>query len=391
MGKSVIKNFSGKFWPFSFYLLFFAGAAAIFNFLALFFKSKGLPGSQIGALMGISSLVGLFAGPLWSGVADASQRHRVVLSIAILGNVAAVFLYPFFNLFPAFLILITIQALFGGPIISMVDNAAMTMLGDEKALYGRVRLGGTIGWGLAAAVMGVVVERQGLQWNFAIYSVLLLIAMVIGQNLRFSHRPAEGSFFGGVRELLTDRKWIVFLLIVFVAGSGNAAITSYLFLYLEEIGTTPTWMGMAITIATLAEFPALFFANRLMKSLGARRLLTVGMVATAVRCMLYGLVGIPWLALTVQLLQAVTFPILLVAGVSYADENAPPGMGATAQSIFSSAFMGVGFAAGGFFGGVMIEYLGVRQMFFIFGVLILLGALIFGVARRRREPVGQIA
>lgn len=391
MGKSVIKNFSGKFWPFAFYLLFFAGAAAIFNFLALFFKSKGLPGGQIGVLMGISSLVGLFAGPLWSGVADASQRHRLILSLAIIGNVAAVFLYPFFSVFLPFLLLVTIQALFGGPIISMVDNAAMTMLGDEKALYGRVRLGGTIGWGLAAAVMGVVVERYGLQWNFTIYSILLLMALLIGQRLRFSHRPTEASFFGGVRELLGDRKWIVFLLIVFVAGSGNAAITAYLFLYLEEIGTTPTWMGLAITIATLAEFPALFFADRLMKRLGASGLLTLGMAATAVRCVLYGVVGLPWLALTVQLLQAITFPILLVAGVSYADENAPPGMGATAQSIFSSAFMGVGFAAGGFFGGVMIEHIGVQQMFFIFGVLILLATLIFEVARRRREAIGQPA
>jgi PPP family 3-phenylpropionic acid transporter len=387
----VIKNFNAKFWPFTFYLLFFAGAAAIFNFMALFFKSKGLPGTQIGILMGISSLVGLFAGPLWSGAADASRRHRLVLTIAILGNVTAVFLYPFFDVFGLFLLLIVIQALFGGPIISMVDNATMTMLGDEKSLYGRVRLGGTIGWGLAAAVLGVWVERHGLRWNFAIYSALLLIALLVGQRLRFSPRQSEGSFFGGVRALLTDRKWIVFLVIVFIAGSGNAAITAYLFLYLESIGTTPTWMGLAITIATVAEIPALFFANRLMQRLGARGLLTLGMAATGVRLILYGMIGLPWLALTVQLLQLVTFPILLVAGVSYADENAPPGMGATAQSIFSSAFMGVGFAAGGFFGGVMIDYLGVRAMFLVFGLLILLAALIFGAAQRRRATVRQPA
>jgi MFS transporter, PPP family, 3-phenylpropionic acid transporter len=385
------KNFSGKFWPFTFYLLFFAGAAAIFNFLALFFQSKGLPGSQIGILMGTSSLVGLVAGPLWSALADATQRHRLILSVAILGSLIAVFFYPFVNVFLGFLVLVTLQALFGGPIISMVDNASMTMLGDEREMYGRVRLGGTIGWGLMAAVMGVVVERTGLRWNFMIYSGMFLLALLISQKLRFSNIVSGRSFFGGMRELLTDRKWIVFLLIVFIAGSGNAAISAYLFVYLQDIGASPTLMGLAITIATIAEFPALFFANRLMKSLGPRGLLTLGLIATAVRCILYGVIGVPWMALVVQLLQAVTFPVLLVAGVSYADLNAPPGMGATAQSIFSSAFMGVGYAAGGFFGGVMIEYLGTRQMFLVFGGLILLAAMIFGVAQRMREPVTQPA
>jgi len=380
----MIKNFTAKFWPFSFYLLFFAGAAAIFNYLALFFESKGFTGSQIGVLMGASSLIGLFSGPLWSGLADASQRHRLILSITIIGNVIAVFLFPFFSTFVILLLLIILQSLFGGPIISMVDNATMTMLGDEREMYGRVRLGGTIGWGLAALVIGYVVERYGLRWNFIIYSACLLIAMLIGQRMQFSHRPSEGSFLGGVWDLLSDRKWIIFLVIVFIAGSGNAAITNYLFLYLQKIGTRPTWMGLAITISTIAEVPAMFFANRMMKRLGSRGLLMLGLTATAIRCILYGLIGVPWMALTVQLLQFVTFPILLVAGVSYAHENAPPGMGATAQSIFSSAFMGFGFAAGGFFGGVLLQYIGIQPMFLSFGFTILLAALIFGFAQQRR-------
>ena len=383
-------NISGKLWPFSFYLLFFAGAVAIYNYYALYFQGEGIPGGQIGVLMGVSSLIGLFAGPLWSGLADASHRHRLVLTIAIIGNVTAIFLFPVFHSFLPFLVLMVFQALFGGPIISMVDNATMSMLGDEKEMYGRVRVGGTIGWGVAAPIVGSIVARYGLHWNFSIYAGLLLIALVAVQQLRFGQRIVRASILGGVRELLTDRKWIVFLTIVFIAGSGSAVITNYLFIYLQKIGTSPTWMGWALTISTLAEFPALLVAHRLLKRLGPHGLLTLGMAATALRCGLYGVVNIPWLALTVQLTQFFTFPILLVAGVSYADENAPAGMGATAQSIFSSAFMGFGYAAGGFLGGVLIQYIGVQQMFFVFGLLILLATLIFSLAQRR-QPVSQPA
>lgn len=373
------KNFAGKFWSFAFYFLFYAGAVAIFNYFALYFQQQGLPGTQIGVLMGTASLIGLFSGPLWSGLADASQRHRLILSIAMLGNLIAIFLFPFSNTFWWFFTLIVIESIFAGPIMSMADNATMTMLGEEKELYGRVRIGGTIGWGLAAPIIGVVVARYGMRYNFSIYSLMFLIALVAGQQMHFSRHKTEGSFWSGVRGLLTDRKWISFLIIVIIAASGSSAVNNYLFVYLQKIGTSPALMGWAVTISTAVEVPALFFANRMLKSLGASRLLLLGLASMALRCGLYGLVNLPWGALTIQLLQFVTFPILWVAGVSFADENAPAGLGATAQSIFNGAFMGVGSAAGGFFGGVLLQYLGVQNMFLTFGLVLLCTALIFGV------------
>ncbi len=384
------KIFTGKFWSFSFYLLFFAGVAPLFSFLVLYYTGQGLSGSEIGVLMGIGPLIGIVAGPLWGGLADSIRRHRLVLSIAMLGNVLAIFCYPFAHTFLAFFALAVLQAIFGGPIIPLVDHATISMLGDQKEQYGRIRMGGTVGYLLAALSMGAIVTLYGLLWIFWFYCAVLLIALLAAQRMQFSQKPSEGSFTGGVRELLSDRKWILFLIIVFVAGSGSATINSYFFLYLEKIGTSDLWKGLALAIATIAELPALFFANRFLKKFKSRGLLTLGLVGTAVRSLLLGVIGVPWMALTVQLMQAVTFPILLVAGVSYADENAPAGMGATAQGIFNSAFMGFGFAAGGFFGGVLIDYVGVQHMYLVFGAATLVATLIFMMVQRT-EPVPQPA
>ncbi len=257
------KNFTGKFWSFTFYFLFFAGAVAVLNYYALYFQQEGLSGTQIGVLMGMASMIGLFSGPIWSGLADAGQRHRLILSIAMLGNLIAVFLFPFSNMFWWFFALIALEAIFAGPIQSMADNATMTMLGDEKELYGRVRIGGTIGWGIAAPIVGVVVARYGMRYNFSIYSVMFLIALIALQQMHFSPHKTEGLFWRGVRTLLTDRKWIMFLIIVIIAASGNGIINNYLFVYLQKIGTSPAWMGWAVTISTAVEVPALFFANRM--------------------------------------------------------------------------------------------------------------------------------
>lgn len=383
------KKFTAKFWSFLLYLLLFAAAVAVVNYYALFFEERGIPGSQIGLLLAAAYLVRFFAGPLLSGLADSSRRHRLVLSLAILGNAAAVFLIPFFRTFAGFLMLMITQAFFRGPVLPMIDSNTISMLGDEREMYGRIRLGGTIGWGVSALLIGLIVERFGLRWNFVYYGVILLSALMIIQRLQFRTVPATTSIFSGVRDLLRNRRWIIFLSIMFIAGSGNAVITNYLLIYLQKIGTSPTWMGLAITLSTLAEAPALFFADRMLRRLGSRGLLTLGLAGLALRCGLYGLIDVPGAALAVQLMQFVSFPILLIAGVTYADQNAPAGMAATAQSLFNSTFLGFGSATGAFLGGVLIQSIGVQEMFLTFAGTILLVALIFGLvggAQRRRQP-----
>ena len=221
-----------------------------------------------------------------------------------------------------------------------------------------------------------------MRYNFSIYAVGLFLALIVVQQMHFSAHKAEGSFRDGIRQLLMDRKWLIFLFVTFIGGSGNAIISNYLFVYLQKIGTSPAWMGWAITISTAMEVPALILGSRMLKKFGTYKLLLFSLACMGIRCALYAAVSLPWEALAIQLLQFVTYPIMLVAGVSFADKNSPVGMGATAQSIFRSAFTGVGYVAGGFFGGVLLQYIGVQMMFLTFGAVMFVVAVMYGVIGR---------
>lgn len=141
-------------------------------------------------------------------------------------------------------------------------------------------------------------------------------------------------------------------------------------------------MGLALTISTVSELPVMFFGDRLLKRLGARGMLCLAMAAIGLRLLLYSMTRLPEIVLAIQLLHGLTFPAIYLAGVSYADQSAPPGVKATAQGMFGSALMGFGASAGGLFGGLLLQGLGAAGMYRVIGLVVWGALLIFAALER---------
>ena len=357
--------------PFLYYLAYFGAAAFLQPFIILFFQERGFTGAQIGLLAGLTPLVTLIGAPLWTGLADARMRHRLIMSLSILVCIITAAIFPFISTFALMIPLVILYALFAASVNSFADSATMAMLGAEKQLYGRVRLGGTIGWGILAPVAGLIIDRYGLRWAFWGYAAIMLITLIICQKFTFGAPAESGSLLRDVRQVLTDRRWGLFLALAFVAGIAFTLVNSYLFPYLAELGISRSTMGVALFIATFSELPVLFFANYLLKRFTARGLFVLGILITGVRLILYGALNFQTGILIFQLLNGLTYPMVWVAGVSYANELAPEGMKATAQGLLGAVVLGFGAAAGGLVGGLMLGSLHGQVTFLIIGGFVL--------------------
>ncbi|MBM3143571.1 MAG: MFS transporter [Chloroflexi bacterium] len=368
-------------WSSIIYFLYFAAIAAVVPFLALYYQSLGLSGSQIGLLLSVSPLVTLFASPFWTGLADSRQCHRTVLTTTLVAAAGVNLLIPVIGSFALLLLAILGLAFFSAPIIALIDSATLSMLGDRRDEYGRIRLWGTIGWGLCAPLAGELFQRLGLQWMFWIYAALIIITLVPIQRLEFPHSASTTPFWQGLRAVLANRQWQLFLGMIIVAAIGLSAHTNYLALLLDEMGASKGLVGVALTISTIFELPVMFFSNRLLQKFGSRGLLSLAMGVTGLRCMLYAFSARPEFVLAIQAFHGLTFPALWVAGVNFASRNTPPGSSATAQGVLGCFLMGFGVAGGGLLGGLLIDGLGVAGMYGAIGVGVLtaLGAfLLFG-------------
>lgn len=372
-----------KIWPFIFSFLLFAAIASVSPFIVLYYQGLGFTGTQIGLLTGITPLITIFSAPLWAGLADATRQHRLMMSLAILVAVITLFAYPLLNSFVPVLLIAILLNIFVSPVMPFADSATMFMLADEKEMYGRIRLGGTIGYGLAAPAAGVLVQKYGIRSAFWGCATLFLLGLIVSQKLVYGQLKADNPARGRVRTLLTNPRWLLFLMVAFAGGAALAAFNNYIFPYMKELGANESTMGLALTVGTISEIPALFFGNRLIKRLKSYGLLMLSMVVTGLRMLLFAASGTPSLVLFIQLLNGLSFSAMWMAGVSYADENAPAGMNTTAQGLFSAMVSGFGMAVGGFIGGPLLENVGGRGLYLFFGVAVLAIVAIVTLIQRR--------
>lgn len=371
-----------KIWPFSYYFLYFAAFSALMPFFVLFYQRLGFSGPQIGLLTGIPPLITLVAAPFWTGVADARRWHKLVMGVGMSVAILSIFLLPSFTSFVIIFMLIIVFNVFASPIASLADSATMNMLGEERAMYGRIRMGGTIGWGLFAPIAGALVQNYGLKLAFWSYSAIMLINLFVSQRFVHSSHEEGTTRPSGIRVLLTNRRWINFLFIAFLGGLGTFAVNAYLFPYMAELGARETTMGFALTISTLTEMPIFFFGDRLVKRFTNYGLLILALVMVAIRSLLLSAVNTPLMVLALQAFGGTIFPAMWLAGVSYADQNAPAGLKSSAQGLFGAMCFGFGSAVGGFLGGLLLESVGGRGMFLIFGIIVLVGLAIAEGIRR---------
>ena len=368
---------SRRFFASAFYLLFFAAQASILPFLTIYYQQLGLSGSQIGLFAGIPPLISLISAPFWTGLADTSGRHKLVLSTGLLGVTGAILLLSRANSLSVLLLAIIGYAFFSATIIPLADSATLHMLGGEKARYGRIRLWGSIGWGLASPLTGKIIDSFGMKISFgysaAVYAIVLLISLGLTHSLNRLAVP----FWRGIRQVLADRRWLSFLGLSMVGGMSLSVVSSYLLLFMNSLGASKTLMGWVMTVSTLSEIPFLFFVDRLLKRWGARRVMAISIAAYALRALLVSLAKVPETMLLIQVLHGATFALFIGAGVTLADEMAPHGLNATGQGLFSSAMGGIGVATGAILGGWLYEGWGGAGTFRVMSGVAFAGLLVW--------------
>ena len=369
--------------PKLFYFLYFWGLSALFPYFALYYESLGLTGPQVGILMALTPLVTLVGAPLWSGLADATRRHKAILLIATVGTMAGAWGLLQADTFSTLLPLVVLYALFMAPILPLMDSTVLALLGDRREAFGRQRTLGSLGPALAGPLITALTGRFGLRVPFYGF-----IAAFAGLTVLIASMPIRGGetgapFWQGLGQLIRTPRLARFLFIVFLGMMGYATKLTFLYVRLDELGAPESLLGFALLMGTVGELPILLASGRLMRKWGAQGLLTASLAAMVIMLLTYSWVRVPGLMLAGELLHGLAYSGMTVAGVAYADAVAPPGMAATTQGLFNAVFGGIAIASGTFAGSLVRDRWGSPAMFRAAGLVALAGLGLFVLTRER--------
>lgn len=146
------------------YILMTSGLSGISVLLAVYFREyTDASQSEIGTLLMSFPFVGLVIKPLFCSLADRHQSHKLYFVLALMVELAGYAVFAIVPLFPAFYLnhprwswwLLVAACHVGngglGVAWSLGDCLAMNMSQKTGTPFGRMRLMGTVSWGVVSS------------------------------------------------------------------------------------------------------------------------------------------------------------------------------------------------------------------------------------------------
>ena len=275
-------------------------------------------------------------------------------------------------------LIILIGNLFAAPAQTMANTATLQALGDDTHKYGAQRCFGSIGWGLSAFVVGMLVSMNhdrslackgmnDINYSSCFYAFGILMLCSIVVAIPFKFRTESNVNVREPRAPLTQTCQLIdcitlfIFFTVFVAGFTMGFIQTFLFWHLQTLHGTQQLFSIILAFNAVGEMIGFILSVKLISKYGHLNVLAMGMFAYAVRLTVYGVVKNPWLVLTVEFLKAFTSSAVWASAMSYIGDVSR--VGSTLSSIVHMLYWGIGYGGGGMLGGVLMEAVGAPTTF----------------------------
>ncbi|WP_456277943.1 MFS transporter [Bacillus sp. AK128] len=357
-----------------FYFLTFLGLGSLYPLLAVYLdEGVGLTGSQIGTILSISPVVMIVIQPLWGMLSDWTQKPRLLLSISILLTSITGLVYAQVDLFIILIVMAIILAAVQSAVTPLSDSIALNYVQKVKGNYGSIRLWGALGFALAVIIAGWLADYIGLWIIFYLFSGMLLLAFLFSWRLPEENQGLRNNLFSGMSTLAKRPRFILFLCTTFLVFGPIYANNSYFGLFIKDIGGTLTGVGIAFLFAAGSEAPFMQFANRFIEKIGMLQVLTLAAGVSMIRWFFYFFEPSLYLVYATTIAQGFSVGLAIPAALQYVRDISPKEVQVTAVSIYAAVGSGLGAWFCTYFGGLILQWYTIKNVYLFFGILTTLG------------------
>lgn len=368
----------------AFYGAVFLAVGIYQPFWPVFLKSRGLSAAEIGLVFALTSWIRIVTTPAIAQIADRSGRTKATL--AVLAALCLVIFTGFFEargFWPILLVMLPAAVCFQ-PMIPLAESQTMAAVLRERLDYGRIRLWGSLAFILSTIGAGSLITGRAPELVF--YLVLGALALTLLAALALPAAPArhhEGAPLNPLK-LLRDRRFLLFLGAASFNQASHAVYYGFSALHWQAAGLSETMIGWLWAEGVAVEVLLFAFSGRVMARASPAALLALAALAGMLRWTLLAASTDLALLIAVQALHALTFGAAHLGAMHFIARAAPPGLAATAQSLYSALSGGVAMGLAMLLAGALYEAAAGRA-FLAMAVLSAAGLILALVLRRSGE------
>ncbi len=334
-----------------FWFLYMCGWGIFFPYYSLYLgRDLALSGSRVGIVMATIPLVGLVCQPFWGHLADRTGSRRRVLAVISAGTAVTCAGLALARDFPSALVGTALFAIFSTSVLPMataVTLAAVSRTGIGR--FGPIRMWGTLGFLTLVIVfphlldaLGDLGSRPRLAWMYPLTGGFLLAAAAIALSLPDSRALSLRSERGDTRRLLRHPPVIRLLALVFSAHLFLQGAINFFPLYVRSRGGDEAMVGRMWIFMLLLEIPLIGFSGSTLRRLGARGLLTMGLLAEGLRWTTCALTDDMTVITAVMLMHGVGVAGILIGAPLYLEQASPERLRSTGQAVIATVSFGAG-------------------------------------------------
>jgi nucleoside transporter len=325
----------------------------------------------------ISAILGIFFS---NQFADRNFAAEKFLAFSHLVGGAAILGLAFTRAYWPFLILMWIHCLLYVPTLSIVNSIVFAHIKDPQKEFGPIRMGGTIGWILAAWPftfilvdwgqvnaahpdgfinwLGTVLKngltgeklQEATRWTYVVSGVVSFV--LAAYSLTLPHTPPkkaveESDRLAWLEAVRLLRFPFVFVLWI-VALLDASVLYAYfnwtgVFLASPAVGIPGNWIMPVMSIGQVMEMLTMLILGATLRALGWRTTMVIGILGHALRFAVFAfLPHMTWLIVAVNIVHGVCYAFFFATVYIFVDEYFPKDIRASAQGLFNVMIFGVG-------------------------------------------------
>jgi hypothetical protein len=277
-----------------------------------------------------------------------------------------------------FFTLMLVHCFFYVPTMSVTNSIAFANIKDAQKDFGFIRVWGTLGWIAVAwpfvfilvdwakvpslgessgfvSWLGTVLgtTKQGAAMETALTSTFFVAGgasfVLAAFSLILPHTPpsnAGGSSFAPLEAFksLAIPSILVLFIVTFLDSLTHFSYFYWTSSYLPTIGLAENWITPVMSIGQIAELATMAGLGFVLKRLGWRVTMILGVLGHVVRFGIYAIgdESLLWLVILSNVVHGFAYAFFFATVYIYVDENFPQDVRTSAQSLFNFVILGLG-------------------------------------------------